>query len=184
MTGCFGGSAADRHFEGQLNAHLDRKAAEEEDREPALDRIAEQEDAERIGPDKYGEELFERKDGSRFRATSLPEREPDFDRDEETGRIYPSGWTWGRYSIEDEGEFTDREDLLEELASLRVAARAHASERVAIGKQISALREWGSKFEQAIKAHKEELERIHTTPDYADYVLWGSLPGEGGKGGK
>lgn len=64
--------------------------------EASVAHICEDADAMHIYDD-----IFEREDGSRFRVVTWPERERDYDSDEETGRIYPCGWTWTQYTTEE-----------------------------------------------------------------------------------
>lgn len=88
--------SVDGYFERKLDEHLNKKARDEEENREAIERIEEKEGASHVEDD-----LFERPDGTRFAVTSWPELEPDYDRDEETGRIYPCGSTWSSYKIED-----------------------------------------------------------------------------------
>ena len=109
MSGCFYGAGEDAHFERKLNEHLDRKARAEEADRDAIERVEEKEGASHVEDD-----LFEREDGTRFVVTSWPEKEQDYDRDEETGRIHPCGWTWSRHKIEEvEAEEVEELDTAE-----------------------------------------------------------------------
>lgn len=101
MSGCFGSAPQDRFMEAKLNLHL---ATQDDATEEQIERVADRKNAEFCGYNSDGEAEFKRDDGSLFIVIKWPEVEPDFDTDEETGRIYRSGWTWGDYEIEEVGE--------------------------------------------------------------------------------
>lgn len=86
MSGCFGNSPIDRWMSGNLDRHL----ASEDEAEESVEQVCREFDADHIGGD-----IFERKDGSRFRVTEWPTPYADCDEDG------PCGMAWTSARIED-----------------------------------------------------------------------------------